>query len=162
MLAPLRVDVALDGRRFSDYLLWDLGERRVTPEHFARQTCVDLDLPCAFEPLISRTMRAQIAQFASYASAVSSAAAAAAAERPVSVAIDVQIGGVQFRDALVWGASPATLAASMAAAEPFAARTVRDLGLPPEFAHAIAWTIRDQVFRAIGSQCSNPQQKVSS
>ena len=61
-LIPIRIQVTVDMQHFEDAFLWNVNEKRITPEWFAYALCEDLNLPVAFHAPISASMRAQIEQ----------------------------------------------------------------------------------------------------
>eukprot|EP00727_Mastigamoeba_balamuthi_P013289 m51a1_g8583 putative chromatin regulator subfamily b member 1 (290) ;mRNA; f:33094-34586 len=119
ILVPIRLELSHGDYKLSDFFTWNLNEKCVTPEQFARQTCADLDLPTTFEPAIAQSMRRQLAEFRR--------AAPHAPEQP---------------DQIEWDAS-----STAASPEAFASRTARDIGLPQDFVPAIATTIREQLLQ---------------
>jgi len=60
-LVPISIVIEADGIRLQDAFLWNLAERRITPEWFAGALCEDERLPASFAPLIAQSIREQLA-----------------------------------------------------------------------------------------------------
>jgi chromatin structure-remodeling complex subunit SFH1 len=60
-LVPIRVEFETDTHRVRDCFVWNLHERLVTPEQFARTFCADLDLPATpWADTVAAQIRAQL------------------------------------------------------------------------------------------------------
>ena len=57
------IDCCVGATRFRDLVTWDLSNPDQQPEAFARQTCQELNLTCAFEAQIAWQIRTQVAGF---------------------------------------------------------------------------------------------------
>lgn len=159
-LVPVRINFVHNDTVFSDYFMWNTADTKMTPEHFARQTCVDLDLPSSCEVIIAESIRTQIADSAaihtpqapqgtsfSYVlpTTVPATSETAIPEQIIRIQIDITIGETTLRDQFEWDVSVPLLGNP----EAFALHTVRELRLPHEFIQAIALSIREQVAKAL-------------
>ena len=60
-LVPIRVEFETDTHRIRDCFVWNLHEKLVTPEQFARTFCADLDLPATpWADTVAAQIRAQL------------------------------------------------------------------------------------------------------
>lgn len=60
-LVPIRVEFETETHRIRDCFVWNLHEELIDPEAFARQFCIDLDLPIApWTETVANQIRAQI------------------------------------------------------------------------------------------------------
>lgn len=61
ILIPIRVELETDTHRIRDCFAWNINERLITPESFARIFCTDLDLPMVpWSEMVANQIRAQI------------------------------------------------------------------------------------------------------
>ena len=66
---PIRVEFETDTHRIRDCFVWNLNERLVQPEDFARTFCQDLDLPLnTWEDTVANQIRAQLEEHREVAS----------------------------------------------------------------------------------------------
>ena len=168
VLVPIRIDIVAKEREFSDAFCWNINERRITPESFAKQTCLDQDLPSAFEHPIATSIRNQLASFASaraasisHSTSTSTSAtnngvggvggrgggscgdSGGGEEKLMIVKLDITINGIRLRDQFEWD-----VANPYSNPELFASRTVKDMNLPSDFIPAIVTRIREQTTNA--------------
>lgn len=60
-LVPIRVEFETDTHRIRDCFVWNLHEKLVTPESFARTFCTDLDIPhVPWVETVATQIRAQL------------------------------------------------------------------------------------------------------
>lgn len=159
-LVPIRINFIHSDTVFSDSFMWNTADTKMTPEHFARQTCVDLDLPSSCEIIIAESIRSQLAEAAtirtpqapqgtsfSYVlpATVPATSETAIPEQIIRIQIDITIGDITLKDQFEWDISAPLLGNP----EAFALHTVRELRLPHEFIQAIALSIREQVSKAL-------------
>ena len=68
-LVPIRVEFETDTHRIRDCFVWNLHERLLKPETFARIFCVDLDLPIVpWAETVTNQIRAQLEEHEGVAS----------------------------------------------------------------------------------------------
>lgn len=180
-LVPIRINFIHSDTVFSDSFMWNTADTKMTPEHFARQTCVDLDLPSNCEIIIAESIRTQLAEASrirtpqappgttfSYLlpATVPATPETAIPEQIIRIQIDITIGDTTLKDQFEWDISAPLLGNP----EAFALHTVRELRLSHEFIQAIALSIREQVSKALNkspdvvtlSSAANPSSSSSS
>lgn len=60
-LVPIRVEFETETHRIRDCFVWNLNEKLVTPESFARTFCTDLDIPqVPWAETVATQIRAQL------------------------------------------------------------------------------------------------------
>ena len=61
VFVPIRVEFETDTHRIRDCFVWNLNERLISPESFARIFCTDLDLPTnPWAEMVANQIRAQL------------------------------------------------------------------------------------------------------
>lgn len=159
-LVPIHINFIHSDTVFSDNFMWNTADTKMTPEHFARQTCIDLDLPSSCEIIIAESIRSQLAEAASIRTpqappgtsfsyvlpaTVPATSETAIPEQIIQIQIDITIGETTLKDQFEWDISVPLLGNP----EAFALHTVRELRLPHEFIQTIALSIREQVSKAL-------------
>ncbi|KAJ1719768.1 SWI/SNF chromatin-remodeling complex subunit, partial [Coemansia erecta] len=67
VLVPIRLDLDADGFRLRDTFTWDMNNELVTPQRFAQNLCLDLDLPVeSFVAAIVQAIEEQLDDFRQY------------------------------------------------------------------------------------------------
>ncbi|GAB5034676.1 swi snf-related matrix-associated actin-dependent regulator of [Nannochloropsis oceanica] len=163
-LIPIRIDVDIGGIRVIDSFSIDPHDSSLTPEQWARQLCVDLELPAPqeFERRIAHSIRKQLVTYAHdvallspiYTS-TSSSPSSSPSHPPASqvqppepvrghlcpILLNVRgPGGLTYKEIIEWDVFD-----PLNSPELLAMHTVADLGLPPSFEPAIALSVREQV-----------------
>ncbi|BGP40348.1 Chromatin structure remodeling complex protein sfh1 [Rhodotorula kratochvilovae] len=143
---PVQIDLDVDTFKIRDCFVWNVHEKLITPQAFARIFCDDLDIDHSHQQEVSRQIQAQIdeqtlvAQFPLR----SEEEEKDDVERDwrVVINLDVQIGTLRLTDRLEWDlTSPLT-------PELFAASLVQDLGLSASAAPVIAHAIHEELHRS--------------
>lgn len=137
-LAPIRLDIEIDGYRIKDTFTWNVNEVAVTPEAFADVLCHDFDIPKHLfkQPIVS-SIKEQLADYCAYGIAH----ADECQDLRVPIKLDIIVGNIMLNDQFEWDLNCPTNNA-----EEFAASLVAELGLSTEFISAIAHSIREQCF----------------
>ena len=122
-----------EGQTLKDSFQWNVDEKEMTPETFARSLCYDLNLSHHFEHAIIESMQEQLGS-------CSYAALKLDGEHRVTIKLEIRVGHQILRDQFEWDMGeptndPETFAQSMCA----------DMGLGPEYVTEIAQTIREQL-----------------
>ncbi|GAA6054256.1 hypothetical protein JCM3770_005146 [Rhodotorula araucariae] len=143
---PVQIDLDVDTFKIRDCFVWNVNEKLITPQAFARIFCDDLDIDHSHQQEVSRQIQAQIdeqtlvAQFPLRTPEEEKNDV----ERDwrVVINLDVQIGTLHLTDRLEWDlTSPLT-------PELFAASLVRDLSLGANAAPVIAHAIHEELHRS--------------
>ncbi|GAA5895999.1 hypothetical protein JCM6882_005582 [Rhodosporidiobolus microsporus] len=141
----VQIDLDVDAFKVRDSFVWNINEKLVTPEAFARTFCDDLDLPATFVEQVTKQITDQVAEQAGVAEFAlrSDAEEKEQVEKDLRVIVnlDVQIGALHLTDRLEWDLS------SSLTPELFAATLVRDLSLDTNAAPVIATAIHEELFR---------------
>ncbi|GAA6028184.1 hypothetical protein JCM8097_006903 [Rhodosporidiobolus ruineniae] len=142
---PIQIDLDVDSFKVRDSFIWNVHEKLVTPEAFARIFCDDLDLPHSYIEQVTQQIQAQIAEQAGIAEfglrSEQEEKDAVEKDLRVIVNLDVQIGTLHLTDRLEWDLS------SSLTPELFASTLVRDLSLDTNAAPVIATAIHEELFR---------------
>lgn len=66
-MAPIRLDLEIDGYRIKDTFTWNIYETACTPDLFADTLCDDFDVPKPlFKQPIAASIKEQISDFKTY------------------------------------------------------------------------------------------------
>ncbi|EIM81753.1 SNF5-domain-containing protein [Stereum hirsutum FP-91666 SS1] len=155
-LVPIRVEFETDTHRIRDCFVWNLHEKLVTPESFARTFCTDLDIPHApWVETVATQIRAQLEEMEGVGGMdlavdvladmdVDGEETYRADEVPecrVVLAIDVQVDNHHLTDHIEWDLrSPLT-------PEDFTRQLCLDLGLSGEAIPLIAHAIHEELIK---------------
>ncbi|KAI0087001.1 SNF5-domain-containing protein [Irpex rosettiformis] len=149
-LVPIRVEFETETHRIRDCFVWNLHEEIINPEAFARQFCVDLDLPPnPWVETVANQIRAQIEDHEGVASMefdpdamnIYGPGEEEVPECRVILSIDVQIATYHLMDHIEWDLlSPLT-------PETFAATLCADLGLSGEAVPLVAHAIHEELIK---------------
>ncbi|EIN12553.1 SNF5-domain-containing protein [Punctularia strigosozonata HHB-11173 SS5] len=154
-LVPVRVEFETDTHRVRDCFVWNLHERLVTPDRFARIFCADLDLPeKPWAETIANQIRAQLEDHEGIASmdlGVDDRVDADGREPAepgeiypecrVLLEIDVQIGNHHLMDHIEWDLlSPLT-------PEAFSQKLCAELGLAGEAVPLVAHAVHEEIVK---------------
>ncbi|EHA50951.1 transcription regulatory protein SNF5 [Pyricularia oryzae 70-15] len=153
-LVPIRIDVDYDKVKLRDTFTWNLHDRLVSVDLFARQLLEDLGLtpqkdPTLYSPVLTQVGRQILDQLEDFYPSVCSDEDALDPELPYSaykndemrilVKLNITIGQVTLVDQFEWEINN-----PINSPEEFANSMSRDLSLSGEFATAIAHCIREQ------------------
>jgi len=146
-LVPIRVEFETDTHRIRDCFVWNLHEKLVTPEQFARTFCADLDLPATpWADTVAAQIRAQLEDqdgVGSMELAVEGGGLGGdeVPECRVILSIDVQVDNHHLLDHIEWdlrsGLTP----------EEFTHQLCVDLGLAGEAEPLIAHAVHEELMR---------------
>ncbi|KAF2073313.1 hypothetical protein CYY_005366 [Polysphondylium violaceum] len=139
---PIKLDIQSGVYKLGDYLLWNLNEQEITPEHYSKRLCIELDYPEWFEGLITNYInlainhhRNIILEFRKNLPLLKQEIK----ECIVTIQIDLNVNQLYLKDQFEWDIlgpnSPEIFARSLAL----------DFGLPREFEGLIAYSIREQI-----------------
>ena len=152
-LIPIRVELETDHHRIRDCFLWNSNEELITPQHFAKIFCNDLELPHnPYVQQISAAISSQVEEHEGIASMEFSADTEKTssgsreeneenAECRVLLAIDVQIANQHLIDTIEWDLL------SNLTPEVFATSLCSDLGLSGESAPMVAHAVYEELLR---------------
>ena len=138
VLAPIIIDLDIDGRQLKEQFLWNVAEETITPEAFASITCMDLDLPSAFYAELVNSIRDQLDHFRTFRPVLPDPSE----PRLFTVNLDIHLGDVYLRDSFLWDISNPNNKP-----EQFVDGLVADLGLSSEFRGPIATQLREEIVR---------------
>ncbi|KAI0795188.1 SNF5-domain-containing protein [Irpex lacteus] len=149
-LVPIRVEFETETHRIRDCFVWNMHEELIQPEAFARQFCMDLDLPLnPWADTVANQIRAQIEDHEGVASMefdldamnIYGPGEDEVPECRVILSIDVQIATYHLSDHIEWDLlSPLT-------PETFATTLCSDLGLSGEAIPLIAHAIHEELIK---------------
>ncbi|GAA5828874.1 hypothetical protein JCM11251_005904 [Rhodosporidiobolus azoricus] len=141
----VQIDLDVDTFKVRDSFVWNVHEKLVTPEAFARTFCDDLDLPATYVEQVAKQIADQVAEFSGIAEFAlrSEAEEKEQVEKDLRVIVnlDVQIGSLHLTDRLEWDLS------SSLTPELFAATLCRDLSLDTSATPVISTAIHEELFR---------------
>ncbi|KAJ6611378.1 hypothetical protein B0H10DRAFT_2165821 [Mycena sp. CBHHK59/15] len=146
-LVPIRVEFETDTHRIRDCFVWNLNEKLIVPENFAKIFCLDLDLPpVPWVETVTNQIRAQLEEHEHIArlDIANEDYEAEGEELPecrVILSIDVQIANHHLLDHIEWDLlSPLT-------PEDFAQKLCLELGLTGEAVPLIAHAIHEELLK---------------
>ncbi|GAA5854434.1 hypothetical protein JCM8547_001821 [Rhodosporidiobolus lusitaniae] len=141
----VNIDLDYESFKIREAFVWNVHEKLITPETFARIFCDDLDLPSSYVEQVAKQITDQVGEqsFVAEISLRSEEEERELVEKDLRVILnlDVQVGTLHFTDRLEWDLS------SSLTPELFAAATVRDLSLDTNAAPAIATAVHEELFR---------------
>ncbi|KAK4705948.1 chromatin structure-remodeling complex subunit SFH1, partial [Phenoliferia sp. Uapishka_3] len=145
VLVPIQIDIDVDTFKIRDSFVWNLNEKLITPESFARIFCDDLDIPSSWVAEIAKQITDQVEEQTGVAEiavrSVEDEAEHVEKDLRVILNLDVQIGTLHLLDRVEWDlSSPLT-------PELFALTLVRDLSLSSSAAPLIAHALHEELFR---------------
>jgi hypothetical protein len=149
ILVPCKVDVMLNGARYSDSFLWNIFGSVMSPDEFAAGIVRDLSLPVGFRSRIALQLCEQVE---AYADLVCSVCALLPndtnIEEHIPALCDMVLGlrhlSLEYSDSFSYDViNPAVTP------EEFAIQTCADLGLAAEFEAAIALKMRDTIINSL-------------
>ncbi|KAI0064125.1 SNF5-domain-containing protein [Artomyces pyxidatus] len=146
-LVPIRVEFETDTHRIRDCFVWNLHEKLVTPEQFARTFIADLDLPeIPWVETVTNQIRAQLEDQEGVGAM--ELAVDATEERNdeipecrVVLSIDVQVDNHHLLDHIEWDLR------SSLTPEAFTQQLCLDLGLSGEAAPLIAHAVHEELMK---------------
>lgn len=130
-LVPLKIDVSTENFQLKDYLLWNADDRTVPLKLFVESTLEDYGLPLNLASEVAKRLQNQINQFHPHIVTES--------DIRIVIKLDITVGRHSLKDQFEWDIN-----SKDPTPEQFAAVTVSELGLPPEFGPIIAHAIREQ------------------
>ncbi|EGC30009.1 hypothetical protein DICPUDRAFT_84008 [Dictyostelium purpureum] len=141
-LIPIRLDLQHGLFKFHDYLLWNLNEKNITPEYYAKRLCIELDYPEWFEALITNGIVVQvnngkniIREFRKILPKLKQILS----ECIITINLDLNVNGLYLKDRFEWDILGPNLP------ESFAKSISMDFGLSREFENIIVYSIREQL-----------------
>ncbi|OZJ01792.1 hypothetical protein BZG36_05191 [Bifiguratus adelaidae] len=155
-LAPIRLDLEVEGYKLRDTFTWDHYDTCVSAEHFADMLCEDLHLPRhMFKAPIIASIKEQIDDYGAHypsaalesgdqrkpPSSTSSLASLGNEDLRILIKLDIVVGNWSLMDQFEWDVGDPNNDP-----EHFATILASELGLGGEFRTAIAHAIREQVF----------------
>ncbi|GAA6060000.1 hypothetical protein JCM10212_001158 [Sporobolomyces blumeae] len=142
---PIQLDLDFRSFKIRDSFVWNVNEKLITPESFARTFCDDLELGSEQAAEVARQIAEQIEEQAGMAEVPfrSEEEEASMVEKDLRVIInlDVQIGTLHLRDRIEWDLT------SSLTPELFAVTLVRDLSLPTSASPVIAHALHEEIYR---------------
>eukprot|EP00899_Mesostigma_viride_P014193 jgi/Mesvir1/22775/Mv14165-RA.1 len=142
-LAPVRVDLEIDGRRLKDTFLWDAADTADASFHnFAVQLVKEKGLSSAFVPPLAATIRERVAEYTSLEPFFEAAAASGCV---YLLKLDVRAGNCHVMDQVLWD-----VACAESAPEDFATRLCADLEIEEEeMRRVLAFAIREEMLAIV-------------
>ncbi|GAA5850750.1 hypothetical protein JCM5353_000220 [Sporobolomyces roseus] len=142
---PIQIDLDYKTFKIRDSFVWNVNEKLITPDSFARTFCDDLELGPEQAAEVSRQIAEQIDEQAGMAEVPfrSAEEEEEMIEKDLRVIInlDVQIGTLHLRDRIEWDLT------SSLTPELFASTLVRDLSLPSSAAPVISHALHEELYR---------------
>ena len=149
-LVPIRLDIQYEGMRLRDTFTWNMNDRTVSYEQFARTLVEDLTLPAQHSEYmvqaVINAMREQITDYHPHAfineeplDQTLPYTAYKDDDMRIIIKINITVGGHTFIDQVEWDINN-----PLNSPEDFAVQTAKDLSLSGEFTTAIAHQIREQ------------------
>ncbi|KII90626.1 hypothetical protein PLICRDRAFT_106693 [Plicaturopsis crispa FD-325 SS-3] len=150
-LVPIRVEFETETHRVRDCFVWNLYERLIKPEAFARTFCADLDLPLhPWAETVANQIRAQIEEHEGVASMELGVDESMDVDAPdgevhpecrVFLSIDVQIGTFHLLDHIEWDLL------SPLSPERFSQKLCAELGLSGEAVPLVAHAVHEELVK---------------
>ncbi|SCV72277.1 BQ2448_4971 [Microbotryum intermedium] len=145
VFVPIQIDLEVDMFRIRDSFVWNINEKLITPESFARIFCDDLDIPPSCASEVARQIKEQCGEQMGVAEIPVRAAEEELAEIEkdlrVILHLNVMVGTLHLVDRIEWDLS------SSLTPELFAAVLVRDISLPSSASPLIATAIHEELHR---------------
>ncbi|GAA5925861.1 Sfh1p [Sporobolomyces koalae] len=142
---PIQIDLDYRTFKIRDSFVWNVHEKLITPDSFARTFCDDLELGPEQAAEVSRQISEQIDEQAGMAEIAFTSPEderdMAEKDLRVIINLDVQIGTLHVRDRIEWDLT------SSLTPELFAATLVRDLSLPTSAAPIISHALHEEISR---------------
>ncbi|GAA5941229.1 hypothetical protein JCM3775_006654 [Rhodotorula graminis] len=143
---PVQIDLDVDTFKIRDCFVWNVHEKLITPQAFARIFCDDLDIDHSHLQEVSRQIQAQIDEQTLVAQfplrSPEEEEEHVERDQRVVLNLDIQLGTLHLTDRVEWDlSSPLT-------PELFAATLVRDLSLSPSAAPVIAHALHEELHRS--------------
>jgi hypothetical protein len=150
-LVPINLNFEVDGVKLVDFFTWNINESLMTPEKFAQILADDLDTPVAhqFVQQIADQIRKQCSN---YIAALENDTDNDDNEYDkdndlrIVIKLDINVGTINLKDQFEWPLYSSI--SNSVAPEEFAKKLASELGLGGEFANAIAYNIREQIYTA--------------
>jgi chromatin structure-remodeling complex subunit SFH1 len=147
VLLPLRINIAHNGVRYMDCVLWQLYSSIMSPEDFASKLCIDLNFPYSFRTKIAVQLEEQIHAYRSLITMLSILSTPNSLwvqklSEKLPISINIRQASLEYSDKIVWN-----LLGASSDPEYFARTTCADLGLPSEMEPVIAIHIRESIIR---------------
>ncbi|SCZ88006.1 BZ3500_MvSof-1268-A1-R1_Chr2-1g04129 [Microbotryum saponariae] len=145
VFVPIQIDLEVDTFRIRDSFVWNINEKLITPESFARIFCDDLDIPPSCASEVARQIKEQCGEQMGVAEIPVRAAEDELAEIEkdlrVILHLNVMVGTLHLVDRIEWDLS------SSLTPELFASVLVRDISLPSSASPLIATAIYEELHR---------------
>ncbi|KAJ3207329.1 hypothetical protein HK099_000300 [Clydaea vesicula] len=141
-LIPIKIEFEIDGENslLKDCFVWNLNEKILTPEKFAKLMCEDLNIPTSkYSTMISSAIKDQVKEHVQFY---------LENDRPlfpdsrIFIELDLNFGTNTFKDRFEWDLT------SDLEPEEFARILAQDLGFGGELVPMIAYSIREQILRS--------------
>jgi hypothetical protein len=145
-IGPFFINVACDGQRL--YEIVQAPMNVIRPEEIARSIVTELAIPPGFRDQIQSLLEVEINDFQGLTGKVPSTEWAQAGSATHLLSLEVGVDSVVYGDLIEWD-----IFDDSADPDEFARLTVKELGLPAEFANAISGQIRWQVIRLRAMHC---------
>lgn len=137
VLVPIRLGLDFEDYKITDFFMWNVNEKVLTPEQFAIITCQDMDLPVGYTNNIASSIKAQLQEYAELASVPLPEGAGMNVIIQLSILMDSRL----FEDKFEWD-----MCGDMTP-EQFARIVVTDMGIAGEFYPAIAHALHESLLR---------------
>jgi len=131
-LVPVRIDLEYEGIRLRENIIWNAGDKLITPEFFAKQVAADNDLPPYFENEIISLIQKAVFAHRKYVPTQP--------ELIKVIELDLRVENVCIKDRFEWDINDPNNVP-----EEFAIQLCNELGLTNEFMVLIAHSIREQI-----------------
>jgi hypothetical protein len=139
-IVPFFINVVCDGQRLLEVIQAPLDD--ANPEELAATLVSDLGIPQGFRGQIQSLLEVELEDFQKLASQVPTTSWAQSGSAVHILILEVGVDAVVYGDLIEWDIFDET-----ADPDEFAGLTVKELGLPVEFANVISGQIRWQVIR---------------
>ena len=149
-LIPIRLNCAVGQQRYEDTFLWSLFEHTITPRVFIQSLCNDVGLPHAFIQPLTQQMKDQLRRYRRLMKDKDERdnqhlpSPLTPPSRLLHLQLNLTLDGLQLSDRFLWDPSHPS-----SSPEEFGRVLALELGLSGEWAALIAWSVRDQLVRAM-------------
>lgn len=145
-LVPIRIDIDMEGIRIRDVFTWNLDDKSINLEDYAKLLLKDTGHPIDQYQLVAKVIKEQIDDFFQHSPDLFYKDLELP-ERRIVITLDIAIGQqsivdkVLFANQFEWD-----IGCTRNSPEQFAEQMVSDLNLHPEFITAISHSIREQIY----------------
>ncbi|GAA5978127.1 hypothetical protein JCM5350_007405 [Sporobolomyces pararoseus] len=145
-LIPIQIDLDYRTFKIRDQFLWNIHEKLITPEIFAKTFCQDLELGYSEQQEISKQITEQIEEQIAIAEigfrSLEEETNSIEKDLRVIINLDVQIGGtLHLKDRIEWDLT------SSLTPELFSKTLIQDLSLPTSAGPIISTALHEELFR---------------